>query len=187
MTLRPFSADLQKQFRDTLGTPGAPEVIDDGQPVVAVAVVAQVNTASSAGFTQVTDGTDTLAIGTDGGIIPSKNPFGTVLFAAASKTTTGSAVLATVTAGKTAHIVAAGLSITCPATTTDNTATLLLNGVVLLNCATANGAATSGAPNSISVTFPADARPTVAATQTITYSQPNSTTPVAAWVAYVEV
>lgn len=40
MTLRPFSADLQQQFRTTLATPGAPETIDDSQPVVPVAVVA---------------------------------------------------------------------------------------------------------------------------------------------------
>ncbi len=40
MTLRPYSADLQQQFRATLGTPGAPEVIDDAQSVVPVAIVA---------------------------------------------------------------------------------------------------------------------------------------------------
>jgi len=62
MTLRPYSATLQAAYRDTLGTPGAPETIDDSSPVVPVAVVAQVNTASTAGFVQVTDGTDTLQI-----------------------------------------------------------------------------------------------------------------------------
>lgn len=40
MALRPYSADLQQTFRTTLGTPGAPEVIDDSQPVVPVAIVA---------------------------------------------------------------------------------------------------------------------------------------------------
>lgn len=40
MTLRPYSADLQQQFRSILSTPGAPEAIDDGQPVVPVAIVA---------------------------------------------------------------------------------------------------------------------------------------------------
>jgi len=40
MTVRPYSADLQQTFRATLGTPGAPEVIDDEQPVVPVAIVA---------------------------------------------------------------------------------------------------------------------------------------------------
>lgn len=68
MVLRPFSATLQKQFRDTLETPGSPSLIDDETPVQAVAVVAQVNTASSAGYVQVTDGTDTLAINTNGSI-----------------------------------------------------------------------------------------------------------------------
>lgn len=75
MTLRPFSATLQKQFRDTLETPGAPEVIDDSQPVMPVAVIATVNTATSAGYTQVTDGTDTLAVNTNGSIntVPESN------------------------------------------------------------------------------------------------------------------
>jgi len=40
MTLRPFSATLQQNFRTTLGTVGAPEAIDDSIPVQAVAVVA---------------------------------------------------------------------------------------------------------------------------------------------------
>lgn len=39
MTLRPYSATLQKTFRDTLETPGAPEVIDDGNAVTPVVVV----------------------------------------------------------------------------------------------------------------------------------------------------
>jgi hypothetical protein len=66
MTLRPFSATLQNQFRTTLETPGSPETIDDSQPVIPVAVVAQVNTASSASFTQITDGTDTATVTTAG-------------------------------------------------------------------------------------------------------------------------
>ena len=40
MTLRPYSADLQKAFRDLLGTPGAPETVDDSAPIIPVAVVA---------------------------------------------------------------------------------------------------------------------------------------------------
>ena len=39
MTLRPYSAELQKDYRDVMGTPGAPEVVDDEQPVVPVAIV----------------------------------------------------------------------------------------------------------------------------------------------------
>lgn len=44
MTLRPFSANLQKSFRDTLGTPGSPTLIEDETPVQAVAVIATAGT-----------------------------------------------------------------------------------------------------------------------------------------------
>ena len=36
MTLRPFSSTLQGNYRDSFQTPGAPEVIDDDIPVMAV-------------------------------------------------------------------------------------------------------------------------------------------------------
>ena len=39
MTVRPYGADLQKNFRDIMVTPGAPEVFDDGTPVLAVAEI----------------------------------------------------------------------------------------------------------------------------------------------------
>lgn len=67
MTLRPYSADLQKQYRDTMGTPGAPEVVDDAIPVVPVAVVAQVPSSSSAQYVRITDGTDTAQVNNMGG------------------------------------------------------------------------------------------------------------------------
>jgi len=65
MTLRPYSATLQKAYRDTLGTPGAPEVIDDGVPVMPVAIVA---TSASGSSVSISDGTDTLLVNTDGSI-----------------------------------------------------------------------------------------------------------------------
>lgn len=40
MVLRPYDGDLQKQFRDVLRTPAAPEVFDDSIPVQPVAIVA---------------------------------------------------------------------------------------------------------------------------------------------------
>ena len=49
MALRPFSATLQQNFRNTLGTVGAPEAIDDSIPVQAVAVVASNGPISASG------------------------------------------------------------------------------------------------------------------------------------------
>jgi hypothetical protein len=43
VTQRPFSADLQRQFRDTLRTPGSPEIIDDQNEVIPVAIIAGQN------------------------------------------------------------------------------------------------------------------------------------------------
>lgn len=40
MVMRPYSANLQQAFRDTLQCPGAPKIIDDQSPVVPVAIVA---------------------------------------------------------------------------------------------------------------------------------------------------
>lgn len=107
MTLRPFSADLQKQFRDTLQTPGAPEVVDDGQPVVPVAVVAQVNTATSSGFTRITDGTDTALVTTAGSlhVAPDLLPGGGTLFRYYAAGTGANVTAHTVTAGKTAYVI----------------------------------------------------------------------------------
>lgn len=65
MALRPYSATLQKAYRDTLGTPGAPEVIDDGVPVTPVAIVA---TSALGSAVAISDGTDTLAVNSDGSI-----------------------------------------------------------------------------------------------------------------------
>lgn len=42
MTNRPFSQQLQENFRGILKTPGAPDVIDDSAPVVPVAVIANI-------------------------------------------------------------------------------------------------------------------------------------------------
>jgi hypothetical protein len=103
MVLRPYSADLQKAYRDTLGTPGAPETIDDSQPVLPVAVVAQVNTSSTSTFVKITDGTDTAAVNTDGSLIVAPNVGAMVQFAF---TGTGSVATAyTVTTGKTFYLM----------------------------------------------------------------------------------
>jgi len=68
VTLRPYSQTLQQAYRDTLGTPGAPEAIDDAAPVVPVAVVAQVNTSNTASYMRITDGTDTVAVSSAGSL-----------------------------------------------------------------------------------------------------------------------
>jgi len=105
MTLRPYSATLQAAYRDTLGTPGAPETIDDSQPVVPVAVVAQVNTASTAGYTQVTDGTDTINVTSIGGLITGGTPKSGVVVGA----NTG-ATIYTPTAGTTFYCTGYSIS-----------------------------------------------------------------------------
>lgn len=102
MTVRPYSATLQAAYRDTLGTPGAPEVIDDSAPVIPVAVVAQVNTASTSAFVKVTDGTDTLSIESDGSLTPTKK---TATLAATSINGAGTATIGTVPANKVWRIL----------------------------------------------------------------------------------
>lgn len=106
MTLRPYSATLQAAYRDTLGTPGAPEVIDDSQPVTPVAVVAQVNTSSTASYTRVTDGTDNLEVEADGKIRTGlESPSSSQTVVNIAFTGTGAAQDAyTVTSGKTFYM-----------------------------------------------------------------------------------
>lgn len=112
MTLRPYSQALQQAYRETLSTPGAPEVIDDSSPVVPVAVVAQVNTASTSTYTRVTDGTDTLSINTSGNFDSQiALPQGTQSIVNATGTGTGSSQNAyTVTTGKTFYLYGVGTS-----------------------------------------------------------------------------
>jgi len=107
VAIRPFSADLQKQFRDTLQTPGSPEVVDDGQPVIPVAVVAQVNTATSSGFTRITDGTDTALVTTAGSLHVATDvlPGGGTFFRYYGAGTGANVTAHTVTAGKTAYVI----------------------------------------------------------------------------------
>lgn len=114
MTLRPYSATLQAAYRETLGTPGAPELIDDGTPVQPVAVVAQVNTASTSSYTRITDGTDTAAINTDGSFPISEQasclPYGaTPICKYVYQVNTGTTIH-TVTAGKTFYLMGYSLN-----------------------------------------------------------------------------
>jgi len=113
VVLRPFSEALQRQFRTTLDTPGAPEVIDDSVPVMAVAVIATVTTASESSFVKVTDGTDTALVSGGGQLLvqncfPAPSAEQTVIMkssglGAQSLASTGTTVY-TVTSGKVLYI-----------------------------------------------------------------------------------
>jgi len=113
MALRPYSATLQAAYRDTLGTPGAPEVIDDSTPVMPVAVVAQVNTAATSSYMRITDGTDNLEITSTGGITAEPTNKTTVLLSG-TRSTSGTTTLGTVPASKVWRIVSANLSTGLP-------------------------------------------------------------------------
>lgn len=131
MTLRPYSQTLQQAYRDTLGTPGAPEAIDDSVPVTPVAVVAQVNTANTSAFTRITDGTDTALVDTAGtlrvnGQRAMQRISGSNASAAVPTT------LGTVPASTVWRIYGAIMSITAPNAAITATAVMNAGGTVLL-------------------------------------------------------
>ncbi len=132
MALRPYSANLQQAFRETLGTPGAPEVIDDGQSVVPVAVVAQVNTASSSSFSRITDGIDTAGVTTQGSLSVAPYPADATLINAVANAVATGATIYTVTTGKTfvCTSILIGISTTASSFTIRTGGTVRVAGVL---------------------------------------------------------
>lgn len=142
MTLRPYSADLQKTYRDTLGTPGAPEVIDDGAPVVPVAIVGGIISA-------------TLAASTNKTAVP--------LSASVSAT---SSTLGTVPTGKVWRIISAWVSGSINGADTDGNAFIRINGLDIIGCKIAAELAAAGC-NSNSMLWDYTCCPIATAAQTV--------------------
>lgn len=67
----PISPALQKSYRDTMLTPTAPSYLDPTLPIQPVAVIA--NTSTAASTVQISDGTDTANVTTQGGLQVSPN------------------------------------------------------------------------------------------------------------------
>jgi hypothetical protein len=115
----PISAALQDSYRTTLQIPAAPDSIDTNIAIVPVAVIAQTNTTNTASFIKLTDGTDTLAVNTDGSLpvdIPVQSSRQTLFFVNATVGTGADQTAATVSAGKTGWVMWA----TCTGTGTFN-------------------------------------------------------------------
>jgi len=140
MTLRPYSADLQKVFRDTLKTPGAPEVIDDGDPVTPVAIVA--------GTFALTSKTAVPLYGTR--------------HASATSTTLG-----TVPSGKVWRVVGAWVNVVFGAAANDAGGYIQGGGTTLVY-AGAGGLATQKGMNQQAQNWSVEACPVLTAGQTIT-------------------
>lgn len=162
MAIEPYSASLQQAYRDTLSSRGAPEVVDTSTPVQPVAVVAQVNTATTSAFVKLTDGTNNLAINTSGSLTTRPDISArqeTMIRAqgqAAGVTTT---TVATVTAGKTAYLV--GYNVYFQGTATGTVTFKDSDGNVIARMF--NVAANQS--REITQTFPPGFEPTLAATK----------------------
>lgn len=147
MVLRPYSADLQKTYRDTLSTPGAPEVIDDSQPVTPVAIVAGTVTAT--------------------GTITSTPTKVTANVARTSQASAGSATIGTVPANKVWRVIGAWCSIANSGTAAQQIVDVQLNGTSVIGANMQSYAALNDPTgNANSIQFGYDACPVLTAGQT---------------------
>lgn len=167
MTLRPYSADLQKTFRDTLSTPGAPEVIDDAVPVTPVAIVA---------------GNITTTVTAD----PTKRT--TTLLSSTRNGSAGTTTMGTVPSAKVWRILSANMSGAQKGATAINGARIQANGTTILSIAFATiTTGTVGETSQNSVTWSYWACPVLSAGQTLTLvSDGADVNPLEASVVYVE-
>lgn len=187
MTLRPFSATLQKQFRDTLETPGAPSEIDDGQPVIPVAVIAQVNTATSAGYTQITDGTDTAEISTAGELSVAATKKTATVVSGARSASAGTTTIGTVGASKVWRILSLQISGLGTLSNFENEASIELNSVIALVIQVYGTTTYQRSASTATITWDYNACPVLAAGQTVTLTSGSaSITRLTCSVTYVE-
>lgn len=147
MALSPISPLLQQAYRDTLLVSSAPVSIDSDVPIMPVAVVATVNTSSSASFTRITDSVDNLAINTAGSInvvqsVPSGVPEGST-FATAQRASAGTTTV-TVPASTVYWLISANCSqaLAC-------TVSLSIGGTTYAYCGTTASAVTSANTNQL--------------------------------------
>jgi hypothetical protein len=143
MVLRPFSADLQKTYRDTLLTPGSPETIDDGVPVMPVAVVAGSLNSVNANQTERT-----------------------LVVVSGNRTTTGTTTVYTVPASSRIKVIGFTLSYASQPTASAANCELRLNSIAVGAVAT-YGTATNGQVATVSQNYVYANAPTLAATQLI--------------------
>lgn len=158
MVLRPYSADLQQTFRATLLTPGAPEVIDDSEPVVPVAIVAGNLTATLPSTVTVT---------------PSKKT--AIPLSATSAGGVGSTTIGTVPALKVWRILSIAITVSGAARAQIN-----LNGVASLH-----GISRTDTGSNV-VTWNYEAAPVLTAAQTAVLQVTSAGNECAANISYVE-